>query len=283
MKRRQFLRRSATAASVPFLLGGIPLSALGRNQQLEALTANADDRVLVLIQLNGGNDGLNTVIPIDQYSNLSAVRPNILIPETQTLALTNETALHPSMTGIKGLYDNAKVGIVQSVGYPDPNFSHFRSTDIWTSGAPADQTWTTGWLGRTLELDHASYPDGYPNTTYPDPLAITIGSVVSTTCQGVTTNLGMAIKDPSAFQQLLNGGTGPAPSTPYGDELTFIRQTMNATNEYLTVIQGADSNGNNLYRVDVTVTDSTGRSTEQELTIRVGNELEGDAADDGPL
>ncbi|MEL6654758.1 MAG: DUF1501 domain-containing protein, partial [Bacteroidota bacterium] len=80
----------------------------------------------------------------------------------------------------------------------------------------------------------------------PDPLAITIGSVVSTTCQGVTTNLGMAIKDPSAFQQLLNGGTGPAPSTPYGDELTFIRQTMNATNEYLTVIQGADSNGNNL-------------------------------------
>ncbi len=246
MKRRQFLRRSATAASVPFLLGGIPLSALGRNQQLEALTAAAEDRVLVLIQLNGGNDGLNTLIPLDQYSTLSTARSNILIPETQALNLTTETGLHPSMAPIKGLYDNAKVGIIQSVGYPDPNFSHFRSTDIWTSGSPATETWETGWLGRMLDMDHPNYPDGYPNATHPDPLAVTIGSVVSTTCQGVTTNLGMAIKDPAAFQQLLNGGTAPAPNTPYGDELTYLRQTMNATNQYLSVIQSADTNGNNL-------------------------------------
>ncbi|MEM6348207.1 MAG: DUF1501 domain-containing protein [Bacteroidota bacterium] len=246
MKRRQFLRRSAAAASVPFLLGGIPLTALGRNQQLEALTAGAEDRVLVLIQLNGGNDGLNTVIPIDQYSTLSTARSNILIPETQALNLTNETALHPSMAPIKGLYDNAKVGIIQSVGYPDPNFSHFRSTDIWTSGSPATETWETGWLGRVLDMDHPNYPDGYPNNSFPDPLAVTIGSIVSTTCQGMSTNLGMAINDPAAFQQLLSGGTAPAPNTPYGDELTYLRQTMNSTNQYLSVIQNADSNGNNL-------------------------------------
>ncbi|MFK7923926.1 MAG: DUF1501 domain-containing protein [Bacteroidia bacterium] len=263
MKRRQFLRKSATAASVPFLLGGIPLSALGRNQALETLTAAAEDRVLVLIQLNGGNDGLNTVIPIDQYSNLSAVRSNILIPEAQTLGINAETALHPSMTGIKSLYDNAKVGIIQSVGYPDPNFSHFRSTDIWTSGSPATETWETGWLGRVLDMDHPNYPDGYPNTTHPDPLAVTIGSIVSTTCQGLSSNLGMAINDPAAFQQLLNGGTAPAPNSPYGDELTFLRQTMNATNEYLSVIQNADTNGNNL----TTLFDATPSRLGEQLKI----------------
>lgn len=263
MKRRQFLRKSATAASVPFLLGGIPLSALGRNPALEALTAGAEDRVLVLIQLNGGNDGLNTVIPIDQYSNLSAVRANILIPETQTLGINAETALHPSMTGIKSLYDKARVGIIQSVGYPDPNFSHFRSADIWTSGSPATETWETGWLGRMLDLDHPNYPDGYPNANHPDPLAVTIGSIVSTTCQGMSSNLGMAIKDPSAFQQLLNGGTAPAPNSPYGDELTFLRQTMNATNQYLSVIQNADTSGNNL----TTLYDATPSRLGEQLKI----------------
>jgi uncharacterized protein (DUF1501 family) len=82
------------------------------------------DHVLVLIQLNGGNDGLNTVIPLDQYSNLSAARSNILIPDTQVLPLSGitGTGLHPAMTGMKQLFDDGKVNIIQAVGYPS-NYS----------------------------------------------------------------------------------------------------------------------------------------------------------------
>ncbi|MEO0469768.1 MAG: DUF1501 domain-containing protein, partial [Bacteroidota bacterium] len=247
MKRRTFLQRTTAAATVPVLLGGFPVQVLGKNNSLLALSQNAaiNDRVLVLVQLNGGNDGLNTVLPLDQYTNLSAVRSNVLIPDNQALLVGTDTGLHPAMQGIKQLWDDQKLGILQSVGYPEPNFSHFRSTDIWHTGSPSDEVWESGWLGRYLELQHSGFPIGYPNDDFPDPLAITIGSIVSTTCQGMTTNLGMAIGDPSSFNPLLTGGTDVLPNSNYGTELGFLRQSMEQTNQYLQVIQAADSAGSN--------------------------------------
>src|SRR5205085_1396413 len=153
MKRRDFFKKTIPATLLPSLLNGFSFRAFAGSPLMQALTTSAlTDHVLVLIQLNGGNDGLNTVIPLDQYSTLSSARSNILIPDTQVLALNGyaATGLHPSMTGIQHLFNDGKVQIVQGVGYPSPNFSHFRSTDIWLTGADSNQVLNSGWAGRYL-------------------------------------------------------------------------------------------------------------------------------------
>ena len=245
MKRRDFLKNTSAAVSLPIFLNGLGVSAITKSALFNHLNLDTD-RVLVLIQLSGGNDGLATVLPLDQYSNLAAARSNILIPESSSLDLNSETGLHPNMEGFKGLFDDAKLNIVQNVGYPDQNRSHFRSTDIWHTGSPADEFWTTGWLGSYLDLDHSSYPDGYPSNDYPDPFAITMGSFVSETCQGVVSNYSLAINDPTSLNALATGGEDEVPDTPYGDELDFLRTTIAQTNAYSDVILSAADNGNNL-------------------------------------
>ncbi|KAA9333115.1 DUF1501 domain-containing protein [Hymenobacter busanensis] len=249
MKRRDFIQTTAAGAVLPMLLNGFPIAAYGDdNAVLAALTnaATQTDRVLVLVQLNGGNDGLNMVIPLDQYPALMAARGNIALPQNQVLPLTQATGLHPAMAGLKGLYDNAQVGVVQSVGYPNPNFSHFRATDIWTSASASNVTWTTGWAGRYLDGEYPGFPTGYPNAQVPDPLAVTVGSVVSNCVQGPTVNMGMAIASTSSFYQLLTGTVDQAPNTPAGHELTFIRQVVQQTQVYTTAIQRAAAAARNL-------------------------------------
>ncbi|MCI5083419.1 MAG: hypothetical protein MRY78_17100, partial [Saprospiraceae bacterium] len=152
MKRRTFLQTTG-AVTLPVLVNGMNISTLAKSSLFSAVN-NESDRVLVLVQLNGGNDGLNTLLPVDQYDKLASVRENILIPENQLISLTDTLSLHPNMQGVQSLYDDAKLAIIQSVGYPNQNRSHFRSTDIWTSGSPAEEFWTTGWLGRYLEDLH---------------------------------------------------------------------------------------------------------------------------------
>lgn len=246
MKRKEFLRNTVPAVVLPAFLNGFTLKAFGSSALLEALgaTASNNDHVLVLIQLSGGNDGLNTVIPLDQYSILSQHRSNILIPEAQVLGLTGlaETGLHPAMGGMQQLYNEGKVKIIQGVSYPNPNFSHFRATDIWLTGADSNQSLTTGWAGRYLNYEYPNYPTGYPNTDMPDPLAIQIGSVLSTAFQGPGAGMGMSITDPTNFYDMINGIQAPAPNTPAGHELSYIRQVAQQTDQYAGVITAAANN-----------------------------------------
>ena len=247
MNRREFLRRSVPASVVPLMVGGYAVKALGRSSILEALISNAvdTDHVLVLIQLNGGNDGLNTVIPLDQYSNLSQARGNILIPEAKVLRLTDATGLHPAMSGMKNLYDEQKLAVIQSVGYPSPNFSHFRATDIWLSGSDSNQYVPSGWMGRYLDEEFVDYPTGYPNAAAPDPLAIQIGSVVTTGFQGPDVQMGIAITSSTNFYQLVSGVVDTAPDTRAGHELTFVRHVIQQTQEYTTRIRDAAAKAKN--------------------------------------
>jgi uncharacterized protein (DUF1501 family) len=111
MKRRDFIQKAITASALPLIINGFPVEALADNPIVNFLgKAGAEDRVLVLIQLNGGNDGLNTVIPIDQYSNLAKARQNILIQQSKVLALTGNqiTGLHPSLSEVRGLLSRSK-------------------------------------------------------------------------------------------------------------------------------------------------------------------------------
>lgn len=247
MKRRDFIKRTAPATLLPMILGGYRINAYSQSPVLQMLAQSAanTDHVLVIIQLNGGNDGLNTVIPLDQYSVYSTVRANIAIAENKVLQLKPETGLHPSMTGLSNIYTEGKLAVVQSVGYPTPNFSHFRATDIWLTGSDYNQYLLTGWMGRYLNEEFPNYPTGYPNAQMPDPLAIQIGSVVSTGLQGETVSMGIAITSPTAFYNLVTGTTEPAPNTPYGHELTYIRLIAEQTNQYSTAIKTAASKATN--------------------------------------
>ena len=248
MKRREFIQTTAAATAGTALLSGLPIGAYGYSPDLVALTnaTTQSDKVLVIIQLQGGNDGLNMIIPLDQYPALMAARPNIALAQNAVLSLTTATGIHPAMAPLHAMYQNGKLGVVQSVGYPSPNFSHFRATDIWTSGSDSNVTLTTGWAGRYLDGEYAGFPTGYPNTQNPDPLAISIGSVVSNCVQGPTMNMGMAIASTSSFYQLLTGGVDAAPNTPAGHELTFIRQVVSQTQVYTTAIQAAAGRAQNL-------------------------------------
>jgi uncharacterized protein (DUF1501 family) len=248
MKRRAFLQTSAAATTGVALLSGFPIGAYGYSPELAALTnaATATDKVLVIVQLQGGNDGLNMIIPVDQYAALAAARPSIMLPQSQVLPLTTATGMHPAMATAQQLFKNGQLGVVQSVGYPNPNFSHFRATDIWTSGSSSDVVWTTGWGGRYLDGEFPGYPSGYPSATSPDPLAVSIGSVVSNCVQGPMVNMGMAIASTSSFYQLLSGGVDAAPATQAGHELTFIRQVVSQTQVYTKAIQTAAGKAKNL-------------------------------------
>ncbi|MFN5476238.1 MAG: DUF1501 domain-containing protein, partial [Sphingobacteriales bacterium] len=143
IKRRNFIQIGSLATGSVFIPGF--LKAFERPSMVPK-----GNKVAVVIQLSGGNDGLNTVIP---YRNdiYYKGRPALGIKKEAALSLTDETGLNPALTHLKSLYDDGSLGILNSVGYPNPDRSHFRSMDIWQTGSRADQVLQTGWLGRYLD------------------------------------------------------------------------------------------------------------------------------------
>lgn len=251
MKRRTFLRNTGLAAAwATFQHQGFAMNTMAEVPFLKALAegGNPQDRVLVLIQLNGGNDGLNTFIPLDQYDNLAINRANVLINENQILSLngTIKNGMHPSMTAMRNLYNEGLMSVVQNVGYPNQDYSHFRSTDIWMTASDSDQVLETGWAGRYLQSQHPSFPDGYPNVDNPDPLAIQIGAFVSLALMGNKVPMGMGITDPTAFYQFISDVPEPAPNSPYGKELEFVRLVTQQAQVYYDAVKGAAEAGDNL-------------------------------------
>ncbi|GAA0524708.1 DUF1501 domain-containing protein [Chitinophaga japonensis] len=246
MRRREFLKYTASATVLPSFIDGFSVKAFAASPLLSALqgAATDNDHVLVMIQLTGGNDGLNMVIPLDVYDKYQAARANIAIQQGQVLPLVNniKTGLHPAMTGIQELYNDGKACIIQSVGYPSPNFSHFRATDIWITGSNANEVLTTGWGGRYLNFEYPNFPEGFPNADAPDPLAIQIGSIISPAFQGPAANMGVAITSATDFYDLLeNPQQDPVPNTHWGDELTYIRLIAKQADKYSDTIKLAAS------------------------------------------
>lgn len=244
MKRKEFVRLSVLSGAAT-MLGKQMVHATNLLDspflQQVALSFNSCNRVLVIIQLTGGNDGLNCIIPIDQYASLAVARPGIVPPQSQILSLNNNatTGMHPSMSGLRNLYNENKVSIVQGVSYSNPNFSHFRATDIMQSGSDATQILTTGWLGRYLSIDNPGFPTGYPNTDMPDPLAIQIGSSLPLTLQGSVINTGYNVSNPQDLINIINETTDTAPNNDYGRELSFIRLMKDQSNAYAGTIKDA--------------------------------------------
>lgn len=271
MNRRHFLQHASASLLLPVFIDGFGAKAFGSPNSAFMQTlvqlATTTDRVLVMIQLNGGNDGLNMVVPLDQMSKYISLRSNIALPEAKVLKLANNaaTGLHPAMTGLQSLYNEGKLSIVHSVSYPTPNFSHFRASDIWFTGADPNQVLSTGWTGRYLDAEWPGYPAGYPTKDAPDPLAIQIGYITSTAFAGPGGPMAVAIPNPDTFAQLVGDkpsiDLAPPGKTPAGQHISYIRQQQLSSVAYAAQIKAAAAKGKNL------VTYPTGNSLAEQLKI----------------
>ena len=229
--RRAFLRQLGAVGLVA--LGGMPPAFLAR----AALAAEEkkrdgeakDGRVLVLVQLAGGNDGLNTVIP---YSDpeYSRARPGIGIPRQAVLRIDDHLGLHPEMTGFKELHDDGLLATIQGVGYPHPNRSHFRSTDIWHSARPETEYTDDGWLGRALDVTAGRHEGDVPALalgTERLPLALVSSKVNVPTVRNLADyelQLGSGSESDRAERRRLIRRFADRPGPP-GSDLDFLRRT----------------------------------------------------------
>lgn len=244
MKRRQFIQ-SGSMMSVPLFLNGMEISAMAQSSLFQ-FASEKEDRVLVLVQLNGGNDGLNMVIPIDQYSGLDAVRKPLILPESSVLKFIDKTGIHPAMAGMHNKYKEGEIAVVQSVGYPNQNRSHFRSTDIWTSASKSNEYISTGWMGRYFDEKYAGFPEDYPNQDNPDPFAITLGSIVSETCQGEVANFSFTLRNEASVKLIEETIAAPDDGTCYAQKLSYIHTTIKQSNAYATTVLNAFDKGSNI-------------------------------------
>ncbi|HVT90677.1 MAG TPA: DUF1501 domain-containing protein [Tepidisphaeraceae bacterium] len=151
--RRVFLHRGmsllAVSATIPTFLDNT-MMALGADTSRVQQPTGKDGKILVVVQLSGGNDGLNTIIPFadDVYYRS---RSNIAHDAKTVIKLDDYVGLHPNLKPLRDLMDKNMLSVVQGVGYPNPNRSHFRSMDIWQSGNPESEVVTTGWVGRYFD------------------------------------------------------------------------------------------------------------------------------------
>jgi len=263
MQRRNFLKIAGLSS---FVVNGHAMRPFSNSKiaRVMADCEDVEDRVLVLIQLKGGNDGVNTVIPIAQYDAYALLRPVIKIPDTglerfikldNTLPGPDQVGLHPVMAGFKALYDKGWLNIVQGVGYESLNQSHFKSTDLWLSGGDGTLEGSkirSGWMGRAL---NAMFPD-VKGTPIPDmlyPLGIQIGDPYPSLGFHTETehqnSINLYGQDPDGFYSLVQTiGGAPlqnVPASEYGDELRYIMGVEDSVDQYSQYITQAFAAGSN--------------------------------------
>ena len=230
MGRRQFLRGTAgltaLTATVPGFLHKTGLAFAGvPDREVPPITGLKDNRVLVVVQLAGGNDGLNTVIPHgdDLYAK---ARPGLGINPKKILKIDEHTGMHPELIELKGLLDDGDLAVIQNVGYPNPDRSHFRSSEIWETASPADKAWTTGWIGRYFDNECAGAETAL--------LGLQLGERPAQTFAG-SSSRGVTIANPAILDWPTRGpiaeGLGRINRVePTGiDALDFVQRTANDT------------------------------------------------------
>lgn len=245
MNRRDFIHQLSHAAAIPALMSGISWDSMAQMGESSLLgNTLSQGNILIVVLLNGGNDGLNTVIPLNMMSQLNKVRPKVIIPENKLLSLgKSDLALHPSLTGLQSLSKENRLKIIQSVGYPTPNYSHFRAMDIWQSGATASEFFSSGWIGRFLESKHPEFPQAYPNANYPHPLALEIGWNSALMFTGQHSFTSVVASNPENFYEIIGDLDVKYPSTPIGEKLSYLQLIAKQSNAYGKVMKDSYQNG----------------------------------------
>jgi len=248
--RRSFLQALGIAGSGSMMLGSNLLSASAPSPLTAAIAESQTDNILILIRLSGGNDGLSTIIPLDQYDSYRNARPNIYIPESKILRLTDEYGVPTYMNSLEPMWQEGQFRAVHGVGYQNQSLSHFTGSDIF---ANTDLTTTgfdgldTGWMGRHFENLYPNYLLNPPEA----PAAIQIGNFGNLIFQGEETNYAFVASNIDQLEEI--AGTGLQYSLDealfdncmYGDQLKFLRGVANVTYEYSGKIHEAYERGQN--------------------------------------
>lgn len=247
--RRNFLYSMGVMGGGTMTLSGLPVASLGLSPLAVAGHAGLDisDRVLVMIRLKGGNDGLNTIIPTFDYGTYQSNRPNIAIPQDESIPLTSEFAIQNVMSPLMPLWEDGQMKVINSVGYEDPNLSHFESIDIWSTGNKETSPNRSGWLGRYYTEVNPDYIEN-PSTV---PPAVKIGGANSLLYYDDNqVDLGFNVGSANELSSIgdtgtvfdLNANTDPC---YYGEQVEFLRTMANSTFRYAEVISEAFNEGTN--------------------------------------
>lgn len=237
--RRSFLQALGLIGGGTIMVGGANLTASVPSRLTAALAdAQNNGRILLLIRLKGGNDGLNTIVPIYDYDFYAQNRPSIKHELSDLYSLSPDFGMPSSMQPLQSLWGEGKMKVVHGVGYPDQNLSHFRSSDIWAS-AEAINVENTGVFGRYFE---DIYPDYLINPPAQPP-AIQIGSIGNLLFDGLDTTYAFSVSNPEQLANIAENGVLHdvlnIPGCTYGDQLGFMRGMTNTTFTYAGVINQA--------------------------------------------
>lgn len=248
--RRSFMQALGLVGGGTMMLGGTNLTASAPTRFTAALAASdASDRILILVRLKGGNDGLNTIVPLYDYDFYANKRPTIRHQEGDLYQLSSDIGIPPSMQSLQSMWGNGAMKVVHGVGYNGQDLSHFRSSDIWASGI-SDQVDNTGVWGRYFEN---IYPDFLVNPPA-EPAAIQIGSQGNLLFDGLETTYGFSVANPNQLEEIAENGVLhdvlDVPGCTYGDQLEFMRAMKNTTVTYASVIHDAYDNASNAVEYD---------------------------------
>ena len=241
--RRSFLKSTGLFSMGALMaVNGFSITQMMPNALTNSLINSDDDRILVLIRFDGGNDGLNTIIhrDNDEYYN---IRPTLAIPENNLWALSPEFGMPNTTIPLQPLWSAGRMKIIHNVGYPQPNYSHFRSSDIWASASDSDELISSGWIGRIMEDEFQSFLETPPSV----PPAIQIGIENNLIFAGNQANMSLSISNPTEFYRIAQQGqlydTANLGDCPAESELKYARLTANNAFRYSTTIQEAYRKG----------------------------------------
>jgi len=243
--RRDFLVNSGLVTlGSGLMLGSSPVSAFQPSPLMASLNASGCDRTLVLIRLEGGNDGLNTIVHRgnDEYYN---IRPTLAVQEADLWALNDDFGMPNEMQALESFWGDGRMKVIHNVGYPDQDYSHFRSSDIWASASDTDDYVNSGWFGRYLDNEFPAFLTAPPTI----PPALQIGVSTNLVFRADYGNMALAISNPTEFYQIAQTGdlynSNNLGNCASDAELAFLRQTANNAFRYSETIKVAYNAGSN--------------------------------------
>ncbi len=237
--RRSFLQALGLVGGGTLAFANTSLSISKPSPLVDAINRAESDRVLIIVELKGGNDGLNTIIPVYDYDIYANARPDIRIRQNDLINLNGDFGIPNYATKLEEMWGDGQMKIVHGVGYQDSNLSHFKGEDNWATADTSDSEQSTGWMGRYFE-------DLYPDYLFNPPLkpaAIQIGNTGNLTFNGLEAYYGFSVASPEKLFQIAQNGSlydvNNLPPCLHGEQKGYLRSIANSTFNYAGVINDA--------------------------------------------
>jgi len=235
--RRSFIKAMGIVGGGTMAFANSTLAASKPSKLTMALDQAETDNVLILVQLAGGNDGLNTIVPLYDYDTYKAARPNIGFQKSELFNLNDDFAMPKYASALEGMWGDGKMKIVNGVGYENSTLSHFSGTDIWATTGSVEES--TGWLGRYFEDQYPDYLLNPPTK----PTAVQIGGSGNVIFEGQETNYSFTVGSPERLAEIAVTGKlydiSKLPDCRYGEKIGFLKGVANSTFSYAGVINEA--------------------------------------------